>query len=160
MAPSSGNAGVNRTTLTAGIECMHLEAPVRDAVDPRAPLLPPALPTTLPPPPGSPQMRPRWMAFVGRLFTPDSYLVAILKVPTVVMSRNADQQSKVCQEGGGCAPTGRARRSLPFTPLFGMLQAQSLLWGKVMPLSSTSLDYTPFIDHVKGYVELTACRCA
>ncbi|KAL6783735.1 SHD1 [Auxenochlorella protothecoides x Auxenochlorella symbiontica] len=68
------------------------------------------------------QMRPRWMAFVGRLFTPDSYLVAILKVPTVVMSRNADQQSK----------------------------AQSLLWGKVMPLSSTSLDYTPFIDHVKG----------
>ncbi|KAL6783736.1 SHD1 [Auxenochlorella protothecoides x Auxenochlorella symbiontica] len=38
------------------------------------------------------------------------------------MSRNADQQSK----------------------------AQSLLWGKVMPLSSTSLDYTPFIDHVKG----------
>lgn len=33
-----------------------------------------------------------------------------------------------------------------------MAQAQFLLWGNVLPLSSTSLEYAPFLDHVKRYV--------
>ena len=58
-------------------------------------LLSGASPSTLCHPETTTQMRPRWIGFVSSLFGSGSYVLVVLQIPTVVMSRHADQQSKV-----------------------------------------------------------------
>jgi hypothetical protein len=78
----------------------------------------------IPAPRSALQMRPRWLLFAATLFHPNSMVFVACKIPTVVMSRAADQQGKVGGAEGGWGGGGTHVQAG-----HGGCQGEGAMWG-------------------------------